>query len=1079
MQCPQCAAEIPDVSRFCPNCGTMLAPEGRDAPPPPARRPTSDAEHRHVTVLFCDLVGFTELSERLSPDDLREVIRAYQACCAEVVGRFEGHVAKFLGDGVLAFFGWPQAHEDDAERAVRAALELVEALGRLGPAEGIRLQARVGISTGPVVVADLVGTGQEILGEPPNRAARLQALAVPGDVLIGPRTRRLLGQLFELADLGEHRFKGFDEPVRVWRVLGPGRATGRFAALHSTALTPLVGREHELGLLLDRWQQAREGEGQVLLVTGEPGIGKSRVVQALCDAIADRFHTLLHYQCLPYYRNSALQPAIEELERAAGIVRDDDASARLSKLEAHLARIGIAERGSLQLLAELLLIPQAEGPDSDASPQVLNARRLDALMQRLVALTTRAPVLFVVEDAHWIDPTSREFLERIIERSVDLPLLVLVTLRPDGVPPRVSHANATGLTLNRLSRRQAASLAVQVGGRPLPPEVIRQIVAKGEGVPLYIEELTKAVLESGFLAQRDGRFELTGALPPVAIPASLQESLAARLDRLGPLKEVAQIAAAIGKEFSYELIAAVAEWPDRDLESALRQLVEAELLFCRGTPPDAVYSFKHALVQDAAYQALVRERRKALHERIARVLASDFPEVMATNPELIAHHCTEAGLDEEAVEFWRDAGEMALARGSPREAVADLENALKILSRFPESGPRSRTELGLQTALGNALIAARGFAAPETGEAFGRAWSLSQQLGDQSRRLPVLYGRWIFHIARADVAEALEAAGEMMRHAEGRGETAAALVAHRAMANTWFFLGNLARAQAHGEEVIRLYDRAKHRALATEYSADPYVVCCFFLAHTLLRRGLPDRALAPAGEGLAVARELGHVITLAHAFHHSCLFHQLRRDAPAVLRHADELSALATRHGLPFWAALARIFRGWALAGTAQPAQGARELREGIDAYRATGGRLYLPYALALWGDLCRAQGEVEQGLRAVADGLALVRETGVHGFEAHLHRVEGELRLAWAQPDRAGAEACFERAMGVARQQGARLSELRAAVALARLWHTQHKEEEAFERLEPLYGGFTEGFETQDLRDAKALLDELGSLVL
>ena len=1080
--CPACGAHNPPTARFCAQCGTGLKESAAPQPTTaPARRPAPDAEHRQVTVLFCDLVGFTELSGRLEPDELRRVVRLYQERCAEVVGRFEGHVAKFLGDGMLAFFGYPQAHEDDAERAVRAGLELVEGLGRLEPAEGVRLRARVGISTGPVVVADLAATGREILGEPPNRAARLQAIAEPDSVVIGPRTLELLGQLFECADLGEHRFKGFDEPVRVWRVLGPGRAAGRFAALHSASLTPLVGREHELGLVLDRWQQARGGEGQVLLLTGEPGIGKSRLVQALCDAVANRTHALVHYQCLPYWQNSALQPAIEELERAAGILREDEAEVRFDKLEAHLARVGVTDRQAAQILADLLLIPTAESAaGTEANPQQLKARRLDALIARLDALAARTPVLLVAEDVHWIDPSSRELLERIIERSPEMPVLVVVTARPEGVLPRVTHANATALALNRLSRRQAALLVQQTGGKPMPPEVVEQIAAKAEGVPLYLEELTRAVLESGSFADRGDRFELrTGSLPPVAIPASLRDSLAARLDRLGALRELVQTAAVIGRTFSYELIAAVTQSPESELAPALRQLVETGLMFGRGEPPDATYSFKHALLQDAAYQALVREQRQEVHARVARVLASDFPEIMATHPELIAHHCTEAGLDEEAVEFWRDAGELALARGSPREAVADLENALRLLSRFPESAPRNRTELGLQTSLGSALIAARGFAAPETGAAYARAWALCQQTGEQARRLPVLYGRWIFQIARAEVKEALEVADDMVRHAEQRGDPTDLLVAHRALANTWFFLGDLPRAQAHAEEVTTRYDPAQHRRLANEYSVDPFVVCCFFLGHTLVRRGRPDRALGVVAKGRARAQELGHVVTLAHAFHHGCLFHQLRRETPAVLQHADELSALAARHGLPFWAALAQIFRGWAVLESGRTAEGASLLRDGIAAYRATSGRLYLPYALALWADACRRLDEVEDGLRAVAEARALVEETGVHGFETYLHRVEGELLLARAQPDPAAAQARFEQAMAVAHRQDAKLSELRAAVALARLWRERGEDEEGFELLEPLYGAFTEGLDLPDLRDAQALLDELRHSIL
>ena len=679
------------------------------------------------------------------------------------------------------------------------------------------------------------------------------------------------------------------------------------------------------------------------------------------------------------------------------------------------------------------------------------------------------------EDVHWIDPTSRELLEHLVDRVEQLAALVVITQRQGEQPLRFGQANLTELKLSRLGRRQSMALVERMtASRPLPAEVVARIVERTDGVPLFIEELTKTVLESDLVADHGDHYELRGPLSELAIPESLQDSLTARLDRLGRVKEVAQIAAVIGRDFSYELLAAVAPLPEAELRAALARLVETELVFCRGAPPEALYTFKHALVQETAYNAVLRERREELHARIARTLAADFPEVLESRPELIAHHCTEAGLDEEAVEFWREAGELALSRSAAHEAVAHLTSALEVLAGFPESRHRNRTELGLQTSLGAALIAARSFAAPETGQAYERAWQLCQQLGVGAEQMPVLFGRWIHHTARAELAAGLAVADEMLRLAEAQGDTGLSLIAYRALANTKFFTGDLAGARTDAERALAGYDRTRHGGLGARYSADPFVLCAYFLAHTLLRLGYPEQALGHARAALGRARELGHVVTLANALHHDCLFHQLRRDATGVREQALALTTFATEHGLPFWQALGRIFRGWALAACGQPEEGMAELRVGLTAYRATSGRLYLPYALALLADVCHQAGERAAGLEALAEARAVIDETSVRGFEAHVHRLEGRMLLLGAAPEAAAAEGSFGQAMTVARRQGARLSELRAAVDLARLWRDQGQRTRAGDLVAPLCAGFTEGFQTADLREAAALLDEL-----
>ena len=666
-------------------------------PTPVTIRP-GQAERRQLTVLFCDLVGSTELAARLDPEDLRGVMGAYHRCTAAVIERFEGHVAKYLGDGVLAYFGWPQPHEDDAERAVRAGLELVATVARLKPHTDVRLQARIGIATGQVVVGDLVGAGatrdEAVVGDTPNLAARLQALAEPGMVVIGEATRRLLGGLFQLDDLGPQRLKGFAEPLAAWRVSGESSAEGRFEARHSAGLTPLVGRQEEIALLLRRWEQAREGEGQVVLLSGEPGIGKSRIVREVRERVAAERHLRLTHQCSPHHQASPLHPIIAHLERAAGFERDDLPEARLIKLETMLARGTDKLDEAVPLIAGLLGIATGERyPTLELTPERQKQQTLEALLDQLEGLAAEQPVLVVHEDVHWIDPTTQELLGLAIERVPRLPVLLLIIFRPEFTPPWSGQPHVSSLTLTRLGRRDGAAMVDRVvGEKSLPSEVIAQIVAKTDGVPLFVEELTKAVMESGLLTDAGDHYELTRPLPPLAIPATLHDSLMARLDRLATVKEVAQLGAVIGREFSHALLAAVADRPEDQLRSGLDQLVASELVFRHGVPPNAIYTFKHTMVQDVAYQSFLKSRREQLHARIARVLEERFPETAATQPELLAQHYTSAGLHDQAVDYWHIAGQRASERSANLEAIAHLTRGLELARTLPDPMQSARQE---------------------------------------------------------------------------------------------------------------------------------------------------------------------------------------------------------------------------------------------------------------------------------------------------------------------------------------------------------------------------------------------------
>ena len=1048
----------------------------------------SRSERRQLTTMFVDLVDSTSLSSRLDPEEMREVIRSYQNAVAGEIIRFEGHVAKFMGDGVLAYFGWPQAHEDEAERAVRAALAIVGAVSRLTTPDDEVLAARVGIATGLVVVGDLIGEGaaqeQAVVGETPNLAARLQAIAEPGSVVVAEGTRRLLGSLFELEELAPQTIRGFAGLVQAFQVMGEGTAESRFEALHAGSLTPLFGREQELALLLERWSRAKEGDGQVVLLSGEPGIGKSRIVRTLRERLADEQYTPLSHYCSPYHTNSALYPVIGLLERAAEFDREDAAEARLDKLEALLSRSTQRVKEVAPLLAALLGIP-AEGryPHLDLMPQRQKQLTLEILVDQLAGLAERHPVLALYEDVHWVDPSTLEMLELLVERVQRLPALLLITFRPEFVPPWTGHAHVTQLSLSRLTRRHGSAMALSVlGGKALPAEVLDQIVARTDGVPLFVEELTKAVVESGLLHDAGDHFELAGPLRSLAIPATLHDSLMARLDHLAPVKEVAQIAAVIGREFSYDLLAGMAPLDDGKLQSSLQQLTDAELIFRRGTPPDATYTFKHALVQDAAYASLLKSRRQQLHARIGQILEERSAAGVETLPEVIAHHYTEAGLAERAVRYWWQAAQVAIQRSATLEAIAHLEAGLKLFGSLPANKEYLRVELDMQVAMGTACMAAKGWSSPITAAAFARADQLCEQIDDALQRSVADYGRYLVYLLRGHLDAALTITTDMLQRAETRNDPTLTMIAHRCVAITSMHRGDFGGARAHLDAALALYDPDQHSALAYRFAYEPRVAMLCYLAHALLQLGYLEQALAAYGELLQEIRSHRHTPSVAFGLFQASLFLTYQHDLGAIDDATDlgsdetiidEAIAICTEHGFPLWRTAGLILRGWVMAQSGREDEGLAQMREGLATWRGLDAKLFVPRWLILLASALGRTGQQRAAIETIDQALALIAETNERWNEAELHLRKAELLLM--QADMSRAETSFEQALQVARNRGSKLWELRAAMSLTRAWRSRGKQDPARNILAPIYSWFTEGAETPDLRRAKALMDELG----
>jgi class 3 adenylate cyclase/predicted ATPase len=1038
----------------------------------------ADAERRQLTVMFCDLVGSTSLAERLDPEELRDLMQAYQRACRSVVEKYDGHAAQYLGDGLMVYFGWPRAHEDDAVRAIRAGLEVTEAVSKLTAATPLR--ARVGIHTGLVVVGE---TGQgdasipkAAVGETPNIAARLQALAEPGNVVVSERTRVLAEGLFDCIDLGAQALKGVSEPMHLFRVVRVRATESRFEASRSEgALTPLVGREEEIALLLRRWQQAKEGEGQVVLVGGEPGIGKSRLTRALRERLAQEQHLVLRYQCSPYHLNSALYPVSEQFERAAGFTREDTAEQKRDKMQAAL--VGSAQRvaSAAPLYVSLLSLPNERDPLLKLSPQKQKEQTLEALAAQVEALAQQQPLLMLWEDIHWIDATSQEFMDLLVPRLRHLSVLVIVTYRPESTPRWTDQAHVTTLGLNRLGRRQGAELVTKLtSGKALPQEVLEQILAHTDGVPLFIEELTKSVLESKLLRETDERYLLDAPLPALAIPTTLRDSLIARLDRLAPVREVAQIGACIGREFSHELLAAVAPLKDEQLRDALEQLTKTGLVFRRGTPPDATYTFKHALVQDAAYDSLLKSKRAQVHAQIAQVLEQDLSGGVANEPELLAHHFTEAGLHQRAVRYWINAGQRALMRVALREAVGHLTTALGVNQRLPISVERDRQELDARLLLAASYVAFLGWAAVEVVHALAPARELATRLGEDGKLISILFYLWQHHANCCDFHKALAMVEELNTLVRSPEDSSASLIARATETAIHCWMGDFKRARQAGAELLRVYDSERDSQLVNVYNHDMKTGALIWRGWSLWILGYPDQAKQVVLEQIEWARHLGHAFNLCWALTSGTVL-ALRGDTQVTRQWVAEAHVIAQDHGMAFMAhAHVLSANGYALIEQGDYAEGYAKLTSSTKGWRDAGGLLMIPFGNMVAAKALMGLKRFDEARDFLIEAIEIINRTAHRMAEAEVYRVLGELQLQGLTPEPDAAQASFLKALEVSRAQDAKGWELRAATSLARLWQRQGKRREAYELLAPVYNWFTEGLDTTDLVAARKFLQTL-----
>ena len=1036
---------------------------------------SEEAERRHLTVMFCDLVGSTALSAHYDPEDLSEIVRTYQDTCAGIVSRYEGYIAQYLGDGILVYFGYPRAHEDDAERALRTGLEIIERIQELTLRPELKLSTRIGIATGVVLVGKITGEAstkdQVVLGETPNLAARLQGLAEPNQLVIADDTHHLCGELFEYRNMGSQQIKGFSDPVTAYVVIGESASENRFAARSAHHMLPIVGRDQEIGLLLERWRQAKAGEGQLVLLSGEAGIGKSRIGRAMLDAITDDNYYRITYQCSPYHGDSTLHPAIQQLRLAAQFSTCNDDDERFAALEKVLSYAGELSAESAALLASLVGL-DGEGRYGvlDLTPQQKRSRTLQALRSQLIGLADKKPTLVLLEDAHWIDPTTMEHLEVTLDAIDNKRVLIVATARPTFEHNFSGHPIVTQLTLNRLGRKHVGAIVARLtGNKTLPDALLDEITAKTDGVPLFVEELTKTILESGLLHETDTSFELRESFSSLSIPISLHDSLMARLDRLQPVKEVAQTAACIGREFDYGLLSAVSPLPQPELDMALEKLIHAELVYRRGTNVEATFQFKHALVRDAAYESLLKSKRRQIHFELLSALEKSE----GAPPELLAHHASRANIDEKAINYWEQAGEAAMARPAYREAIGHLTHAIQLTEKMDDTRAWRERELKLQIQLGQAMIASYGYGAKPTVDTFQRALWLVDELGDTPLRMPALFGEWVANYVRG--LPNTEHVLRFARVAEETDDNGPKVVAQRMFGLDHLHKGRFTETMTHIEKSLALYDVNQHANLRKEFGHDQRVAALNYKSWAQWYLGFPDQALATGRESLAWARELNHAnsIGLGHCWG-VLVPNVLVRDAQLVESEAQELFEFSVEMAMPLWHCWSSVYLGWAQVVGAGNISGLEHIEAGLEEAHDIGSGLMMPLLQSLTAESYLAADKPERAEEAIRQGFTAQKKSGDVAWSVLLYCARAKLALSPSRAQRQKAEQDLLKGLEIARSQQSRSFELRAALALAHLWQEDGDREKGRALLAPIYATFSEGFDTADLRAANDWLNSV-----
>lgn len=1049
---------------------------------PPTANPSliaHDAERRQLTVMFCDMVGSTERAQHLDPEQLRELMHAYYQSCREVIARYSGHVAQYWGDGLMVYFGWPSAHEDDAERGVRAALEIVDAVKEVIAEPPVMV--RIGVATGTVVVGQALSDDSAqsdlAVGETPNLASRLQGLAGPDEVIIAASTRHLIGEIFEVVDKGPHTLKGIVQEVRAWQVHAVRRAVGRFEATHGgEALTPMVGRKKEISRLMHRWRQACRGEGQVVLLSGEPGIGKSRLTRAFREQLAETSYTMVRYQCSQFHLNSPLYPVMEQIEFAAGFADNDTPEQKLDKLKAVMLGDPAQRAEAASLIAVLFGLPVAPSASRQLSPQKQKDRMLEVLVQQLKSLCQQKLVLIVFEDAHWIDPTTQDLLDTLIPQVKELSLLMIITFRPEYTPHWTEQSHVAVLSLGRLEQGEGAALVNHVtAGKPLPREVLDKIVARADGVPLFVEELTKSVLESGMLREAGDQYALQNPELAQEIPTSLRDSLLARLDRLSPVKSIIEIGACIGREFSFDLLARVSLLHIGKLEEGLRVLTDAGLIISRGAPRHATYAFKHALIQDIAYDSLLKSRRQLLHARIAQVLQRDFADRIVNEPQSLAYHLTQAGDLVAALPWWCEAGKLAMKRAALREAVSHFNRGLALIEQIPHTPERDTLELSIRQPLHAALVGLRGWPASEVTENGRAILELAERCGDAQALGVGLWALWVNTITQGRVADSLDWAQRMVAQGNHNGDRDLLILGNAAAMISYFYLGELIEARARGERVLALYD-PRDAARWTQLTANDFkTVVGIWACHWTWMLGYPDEAVRISDEKDDYARQLGHPFNLAFALSLGAYGFDYRCEPERLLERVAEADRLEQEQSVPFLnQVMVRQAEGLARLRKGQYPEAITLLRDSLESWNRFGGHSRVPYLKSALAEAIARNGDLDLALTIIGECLEQIERPGwqERSHLAEILRLKGWMLVQQGKSEE--AEVALRASIDWARQQQARSWELRSSTTLAELLVGRGQRDAARDVLEPIFNWFTEGLDTHDLKVARSVLDSL-----